>query len=109
MDKFSSAVPNYGDIKHILENTVNKKYSVDWQNRTRKKFYLTGFQMTPATFYSVRTEKGYQEINRNKGLFDVVKKSGMGLTHNNKNVNVPCLISIHSRLIQHKIIVEIAL
>lgn len=62
-------------LEHILEDSVDEKYFVDWQNRRGKKFYLTGFETAPTTFYSARTEEGYQERNRNKELFGVAKES----------------------------------
>lgn len=79
---YRTNIPNIGQprdcwifLEHTLEDTVDEKYFVDWQNRTGKKFYLTGFETAPTTFYSVRTEEGYQDRNRNKELFGVVKES----------------------------------
>lgn len=59
----------------ILEPHVDEKYFVDWQNRTGKKFYLTGFESVPNIFYEARTERGDQERSRNKKLFGINKET----------------------------------
>lgn len=62
-------------LNDILDREVDPKYFVDWENRTGKKFYLTGLENAPDTFIEARTEYGYQERKKNKQLFGINKET----------------------------------